>query len=99
MELRELFEGYLTKLNTLNDLVDVKAAFEDEHDTLIGEYGNLARTSVSLASKLKEYKDEGIKSQELTNEIKVRLLDMCCVDAGSCQLFRLILLLWHFIIL
>ena len=71
MELQEVIKDYLTKLHTVTDLVDIKPALQDEDDTLIAEYGNLAKSSIFLATVVREFKEETDKSQELTTELQV----------------------------
>ena len=71
MELQDLVSGYVTKLNTLVSLIDLQPALLDEDDTLIAEYGTLAKTSVLLSDMLRKYKEEVERSKEITSELQV----------------------------
>lgn len=72
MELQELLQDYLTKLNSLKDLVDLKPALEDEDDVLITNYSEFAKESVTLVSLCKEFKKEKTRAEAVVDEVQVR---------------------------
>lgn len=76
MEIQELLQSYLIKLNSLKDLVDIKPALEDEEDVLVNNYALLAKESVCLASLSKEFQEEKLRTESVTGDIQVGLANV-----------------------
>ena len=74
MDLHELVTQYLTKLETITDLVDIKPALQDEDDTLMSCYGAVAKSSIVLTKMTQEYQQEADYSRQLNAELKVKHL-------------------------
>ena len=73
MELQELLQDYLTRLKSLNDLVDLKPALEDEDDVLISKYSEFAKESVCLVALCNEFKKEKSRAEAVVSEVQVIL--------------------------
>ncbi|XP_067937597.1 spindle and kinetochore-associated protein 1-like [Watersipora subatra] len=81
MDLPGLVGGYVDKVNGLSNLADLREVLQDEDDTLINEYGTLAKNSVRLSTTFKEYREEGAKAVDLNNQLQALMGKMAAINS------------------
>lgn len=66
-----LLDEYVSRVETLIDLVNIKPILEDEDDIQVPVYSDIAKAAVHLANMCRESKTQLAKSREHHKELQV----------------------------